>query len=107
MVVCLIKEEGTFYLNQITEEIKVNDINLKYNFKIKPVNCTETFEYKGEGSMLYFFYPEILDFTNKFVLKRSASSLRLPNILSDSDNTHSSNVVVINPTPNPLQNCAK
>ena len=64
-IVCLIKEEGTFYLNQITEEIKVNDINLKYNFKIKPVNCNETFEYKGEGSMLYYYYPEILDFTNK------------------------------------------
>lgn len=64
-IVCLIKQEGTYHLKKITTEIKVDNLNVKYNFIIQKVEIDEKVKYEGEGSMIYFIYPDVLDFTSQ------------------------------------------
>ena len=47
------------------ENIKLEDINAKYNFIIKPVNNSEVINIGGdEGGIIYSIYPETLDYRN-------------------------------------------
>ena len=65
LIVCFIHNEGKNWLDEISEEKVFNDLNIKYNFRIQPVNNEERLYYKGEtGTFIFFLYPEILDFTN-------------------------------------------
>ena len=66
LIVCITKEVGTYHLKNITEEIILNEINLKYNFRIQPFQSLENIESKTNvGSQIDWIYPEILDFTKK------------------------------------------
>ena len=69
LLVCWLKN-GVFWLKEIKEEIILDDINIKYNFRIQPVNITKKIiSDRGEkGSSIFFLYPEILDFTKENIL---------------------------------------
>ena len=55
--------KGTFHLEEIHNVIKLNNINIKYNFLIQPVNNKEKFTSEGMPYYGFFFaYPKILDF---------------------------------------------
>lgn len=57
--------EGIYYLGNITKEIKINDISIKYNFLIQPVFNNESFYYNNMRDHIYTASPETLDFTIK------------------------------------------
>ena len=69
LLVCWGKD-GVFWLKEIKEEIILNDINIKYNFRIQPVNNNKKIitDRREEGSFIFYLYPEILDFTKKDIL---------------------------------------
>ena len=51
-------------LSEIKEEIILDNINIKYNFRIQPVKNTENFYAdRSHGSVIFWSYPEVLDFT--------------------------------------------
>ena len=53
-------------LSEIKEEIILDNINIKYNFRIQPVKNTEKFYVcTSSGSLIMWSYPEVLDFTKQ------------------------------------------
>ena len=48
-------------------KIIIDDINIKYNFRIQPVNNNKKIisDREEKGSFIFFLYPEILDFTKE------------------------------------------
>ena len=63
-MICLVNNEGIHWLKEITEEKIFNDLNIKYNFRIQPVNNEEKIDFKRvTGTFIFFNYPNILDFT--------------------------------------------
>ena len=69
LLVCFV-EDGIFWLKDIKEEIILDDINIKYNFRIQPVTNTKKIisDRNENGSFIFFLYPEILDFTKEDIL---------------------------------------
>ena len=70
LLLCTLKYENSnnFTLSEIKEEIKLEDINMKYNFIIKPVKNAEIINYSSNGNIggvIYSIHPNILDFTKK------------------------------------------
>lgn len=62
------KISGNYTLNEIKQEMKLEDISIKYNFIIKPVNIDEkiNFRWNLKSSRAYYsIYPNIFDFTKK------------------------------------------
>lgn len=62
-LLCKMEEEGTFYLKEIGQEIRVDDNNIQYNYKIQSVKREDPISIKGDGRFITFSYPKILDFT--------------------------------------------
>ena len=54
---------GENILGEIKDEIILNDINIKYNFRIQPCNNIEIFFIYGFGSIPIFVYPKVLNFS--------------------------------------------
>ena len=54
--------EDTSSLGENNTEVILNDIHIKYNFRIQPVNRPEKFTMKKEGSRILIRYPTKLDF---------------------------------------------
>ena len=69
LLVCWVRD-GVFWLKEIEEEIILNDINIKYNFRIQPVKNIKKIigDRREKGSFVFFLYPEILDFTKEDIL---------------------------------------
>ena len=66
LVVCIAKREGINWLQEITEEKIYDNLNIKYRFRLQPVNIEDKIEVKGiQSSFIYYFYPLELDFTTK------------------------------------------
>ena len=64
LIVCFFSNEGENWLKEITEEKQYNELNVKYNFRIQPVNNEEKIIDKtASGTFIFRVYPEILDFT--------------------------------------------
>ena len=62
------KNSGNFTLSEIKQEIKLEDINLKYNFVIKPVKNEEKINYSPTheiGGVIFSIDQNILDFTKQ------------------------------------------
>ena len=67
LIVCWAME-GTFWLKKIEKELQFEEeLNMKYNFRIQPVDNTEKINSnrKFAGSFIFLVYPEILDFTKE------------------------------------------
>ena len=59
-------EEKTYVLKEITQEIIVDDLNVKYNFRIQPMSNNEPIQFSGkESDSILMMYPNILDFKLK------------------------------------------
>ena len=68
LLICFANRKGGYYLKEITEDIQLDtNLNIKYNFIIKPVKILDKLELDRdkEGSFIMFFTPEVLDFTEK------------------------------------------
>ena len=65
LIICFINNQGTNWLKEITEEIIIDNANIKYNFRIQTVNNEEKIDCNTEarGTMFFWIYPEIFDFT--------------------------------------------
>ena len=65
-LVCWVND-GVFWLKEIEQEIILNDINIKYNFRIQPVKNIKKIigDSREKGSFIFFLYPEVLDFTKE------------------------------------------
>ena len=59
---------GELYLGKIEEEIILNDIHYKYNFRIQPVENNEVIDIYSSGTRINLIYPEILNFTSEEVI---------------------------------------
>ena len=61
-------KSGNFTLSSTEQETRLEDINLKYNFIINPVENKEKIDYNTDsniGGIISSIYPNILDFTKK------------------------------------------
>ena len=69
LLLCNINK-GTYKLKELKEEIIIDKINTRYNFRIQPTKNNELVKNNGgEGcSFIISVYPEILDFTKKNTL---------------------------------------
>ena len=66
LFLCTGFQQGKYSLKGlINEEIILDNINVKYNFRIQPTSNTEEFEVKKNGNFIHLVYPNILDFTKK------------------------------------------
>ena len=67
LLLCRTRNEGILSLKEIKNDIIANDINVKYNFIIKPVNINENITVFNSYNEAHIFsiYPSILDFTSK------------------------------------------
>ena len=67
LIVCFRPNIGKCWLKEIKEEIKVDDANIRYNFRIQPVKNDERIYQSGKdrGTFMMDIFPETLDFTNK------------------------------------------
>ena len=64
LLVCFVNNEGTNWLKEITQEQIYDDLNIKYNFRIQPVNNEEKiYSKRGSGTLIFWTHPEVLDFT--------------------------------------------
>ena len=63
LILCSIKDEGTYSLGEIKQEIYLDNINVRYNFSIQPVVNNEEFEVKDDGTYGLYYYPTILNFS--------------------------------------------
>ena len=64
-IICLmLVKEGEYSLSKIENKIELNDINIKYNFIIQPINNNEKFTISGVGGFMMFSIPKVLDFTS-------------------------------------------
>ena len=82
--------EGNLTLSEIEQDIKLEDINAKYNFIIKPVKNSEVINIGGDaGGIIYSNYPETLDYRNndynKLTIGGSLSHLKEITLFPESD----------------------
>ena len=62
LLLCKLETWGEYSLGEITEEIRLDNISIKYNFIIQPVNNSEIVTVEIEGSSILIAYPKTLDF---------------------------------------------
>ena len=65
-LVCLTKKEGENRLKEIKEEMRLNNLNIFYNFIIQPVKNNEIIKTYGKNYDINWYYPKVLDFTKNF-----------------------------------------
>ena len=67
LLLCTGFKKGNYSLDKlINNEIILNNINVKYNFKIQPTKNTEEFVINNEhGAYINFVNPKVIDFTKK------------------------------------------
>ena len=63
LFLCFLKNNGTNSSLGTNTEVILNNLHIKYNFRIQPVNNSEIFTIKNEGSKILIRYPIKLDFT--------------------------------------------
>ena len=65
LLMCIITDRGDLFLGDIKEEIILNNIHYKYNFRIQPVKNYDIIHIDNYGTLVEFLYPDILDFSYK------------------------------------------
>ena len=65
LLICIIESyEGEVYLSEYENETILNDINIKYNFRIQPVENKQVIHFVDDEEFFpVIYYPKILDFT--------------------------------------------
>ena len=65
LFICEADESGKFSLGKIEEEIVLDKIHYKYNFRIQPMENNETVEVDGYGAWIDLVHPEVMNFTEQ------------------------------------------
>ena len=77
LLLCTIINSKDSYLGVNNTEVILNNIHVKYNFRIQPINNSEQFTMEGRNGFIIFIYPTKLDFTKndsiqiKFYMERT------------------------------------
>ena len=77
------EQSGNYTLSPTKEETKLENINLKYNFIIKPIENNEKINYSTDaniGGIISSIYPNILDFSKKDSYKVVFGGLIISNL---------------------------
>ena len=80
LLICQFNKESTYSLQSIEEEIKLENISIKYDFQIITVSNDKTFTVTGNGNYILYSYPAELDFYSKekitinYIIKEPVSS---------------------------------
>ena len=83
LLLCQVFNIDETHLSKIENEMILDDINIKYNFRIQPVNNNQTFNTMGLSFFfIEFSYPEILDFTyqDTFIINLGGAIINNPTI---------------------------
>ena len=64
-LICNMDQKGNFSLVEIKKEIKLENINIKYNIFIQPSKNDDSFEVDGNGNSILLAYPTILNFAKQ------------------------------------------
>ena len=106
LIICLMSKEGTFSLEKIENEIILDNINVKYNFKIQPVDINGQCEVNGDGNNIQFIYPTILNYylndSINIDIYYYGNSDKIPKITLNPD---SKNELTCNNLENGIQRC--
>ena len=62
LILCRWNITGKNTLGEIKREIILNNIHMKYNFRIQPLTNNEIFDIEGLGNLALFIYPQLLNF---------------------------------------------
>ena len=62
LILCHWNMTGKNSLGEIKKEIILNNIHMKYNFRIQPVTNNEIFDIESLGNLPLFIYPHLLNF---------------------------------------------
>ena len=89
LIICLMPQKGTFSLEEIKEEIILDNINIKYNFRIQPTNLNEQCKVEGDGNFIKNYFPMVLNYTLKdtinIVFNYNFDLLKMPDITLNPD----------------------
>ena len=62
LLLCKISDTGIFTLAEITKELNLHNINIKYNLIIQPILNRDIFTVSGNSGLILITIPMILDF---------------------------------------------
>ena len=62
LMLCRWPSTGNFSLGEIKQQIVLDNINIRYNFRILPIINNEVFRINYMGSMAFYVYPQVLNF---------------------------------------------
>ena len=65
LIICKFVNEGVITIGNIEQEIKLDNINAKYNLLIQPRETKEIITVKGNSGNIIFATPMVLDFNTK------------------------------------------
>ena len=70
LLLCKISDTGIFTLAEITKELNLDNINIKYNLIIQPILNRDIFTVSGNSGLILITIPMILDFyiDNSFII---------------------------------------
>ena len=64
LIVCYVSQVGKVSLKEITQEIVLDNLNIKYNFRIQPVKNVDIIDSaRASGIFIIYNYPYVLDFS--------------------------------------------
>ena len=64
LMVCYVSQVGKVSLKEITQEIVLDNLNIKYNFRIQPVKNVDIIDSaRASGTFIIYNYPYVLDFS--------------------------------------------
>ena len=64
MIICYSSEKSnSFIINGLKEELILDNIHYKYNFRIQPFKINENIDFKNQGTNVKLIFPVELDFT--------------------------------------------
>ena len=97
LILCKISNSGRYGLGEIKEEIILDNINIKYNFRIQPGKNEEIFNVQDKGCSALYVTPQVINFYLNDILTifiRMDFPENLPYISLNSSNLNCENIIL-------------